>query len=61
MKEMKLDKCGKTSFIMRLENKLIRDFLQPQADEKFVTVQEVIRQMIVKAYNQKEKKDENQS
>jgi len=58
---MKLDKCGKTSFIMRLENKLIRDFLQPQADEKFVTVQEVIRQMIVKAYNQKEKKDENQS
>ena len=59
MKKLNIDPCGKTSFILRLENKLITKFLQPQADEHFITVQEVIRRMIVEAYNEREERDES--
>jgi len=52
MKKMKLHPSGKTSFILSLENKVIKQ-LQAIADEDLTSVQNVIRRLIGQSLKQK--------
>jgi len=52
MKKMKLDPSGKTSFILRLENKVIKQ-LQAIADEDLTSVQNIIRRFIGQGLKQR--------
>ena len=52
MKKMKLHPSGKTSFILRLENKVIKQ-LQAIADEDLTSVQNIIRRFIGQGLKQR--------
>ncbi len=60
MKKMKLDPSGKTSFILRLENKIIKQ-LQTIADEDLTSVQYVIRRLIGQGLRQRGEDEQKES
>jgi hypothetical protein len=60
MKKMKLDPSGKTSFILRLENKVIKQ-LQAIADEDLTSVQNIIRRFIGQGLKQRGEDEQKES